>query len=424
MTEFWIICALLLTVALVFVVWPLWRSTVKNNAVVRDAANLEIFRDQIAEMDADLANGLLTPELYEQGKRELQSRLLDEVKSPHGSATAPVRNPLKVLAAVLVLLIPLASVGLYWKLGNMDVFLPQDQNATAEGFGTVLSASALKELEDKLAKKPQDPQGWLLLARSYVELERYGDAAKAYDKLTQLVPGEAQLWADYADALAMTQGQSLRGEPTLLLNKALEVDANNPKTLALAGSAAMERGDYPAAIKYWENLLQQMPNKNSEDAKMVASGIQQARSFLAQVKSGKMPGMAQSMAQAPVAEPAKPAAPGKERISGTVALSNAIKAQAAPNDTVFVLARAANGPPMPLAVLRKQVKDLPLQFTLDDSMAMSPQMKLSGFDKVVVVARISKSGNAMPQPGDLQGMSAVLKPGVAGLQVKIDSVVK
>jgi len=420
MTEFWIICALLLAVALVFVVWPLWRSTVKDNEVVRDAANLEIFRDQIAEMDADLANGLLTPELYEQGKRELQSRLLDEVKSPHGSATAPVRNPLKVLAAVLVVLIPLASVGLYWKLGSLDVFLPQDQNATAEGFGTVLSATALKELEDKLAKKPQDPQGWLLLARSYVELERYGDAAKAYDKLTQLVPGEAQLWADYADALAMTQGQSLRGEPTLLLNKALEVDANNPKTLALAGSAAMERGDYPAAIKYWENLLQQMPNKNSEDAKMVASGIQQARSFLAQVKGGKVP----MMAQAPVAEQSSSVAPGKERISGTVVLGDAVKGKAEPGDTLFILARAANGPPMPLAVLRKQVKDLPMQFTLDDSMAMSPQMKLSGFDKVVVVARISKSGNAMPQPGDLQGMSAALKPGVAGLLVKIDSVVK
>lgn len=420
MTEFWIICALLLAVALLFVVWPLWRSTVKNNEVVRDAANLEIFRDQVAEMDADLANGLLTPELYEQGKRELQMRLVEEVKSPHGSGTVPVRNPLKALAVVLAVLIPLASVGLYWKLGNLDVFLPQDKHAAAEGFGTVLSDTALKELEDKLAKKPDNPEGWLLLARSYVELERYGDAAKAYDKLTKLVPNEAQLWADYADALAMTQGQSLRGEPTVLLNKALEADANNPKTLALAGSAAMERGDYPAAIKYWENLLQQMPNKNSEDAKMVASGVQQARDFLAQVKGGKMP----MRAQAPAAAQSKPLAPGKERISGMVTLSDAIKGKADPDDTLFVLARAADGPPMPLAVVRRQVKDLPFQFTLDDSIAMSPQMKLSGFDKVVVIARVSKSGNAMPQPGDLQGMSAVLKPGVAGLKISIDSVVK
>jgi len=420
MTEFWIICALLLAVALLFVVWPLWSSAVKNNEVVRDAANLEIFRDQVVEMDADLANGLLTPELYEQGKRELQMRLVEEVKSPHGSGTGSARNPLKALAVVLVVLIPLVSVGLYWKLGNLDVFLPQDKHASAEGFGTVLSDTALKELEDKLAKKPDNPEGWLLLARSYVELERYGDAANAYDKLTKLVPNEAQLWADYADALAMTQGQSLRGEPTVLLNKALEVDANNPKTLALAGSAAMERGDYPAAIKYWENLLQQMPNKNSEDAKMVASGVQQARNFLAQIKGDKM----QMMAQAPSAAQSKPLALGKERISGMVILSDAIKGKADPDDTLFVLARAADGPPMPLAVVRKQVKDLPFQFILDDSIAMSPQMKLSGFDKVVVIARVSKSGNTVPQPGDLQGMSAVLKPGVAGLKISIDSVVK
>jgi len=420
MTEFWIICALLLAVALLFVVWPLWSSAVKNNEVVRDAANLEIFRDQVVEMDADLANGLLTPELYEQGKRELQMRLVEEVKSPHGSGTGSARNPLKALAVVLVVLIPLVSVGLYWKLGNLDVFLPQDKHASAEGFGTVLSDTALKELEDKLAKKPDNPEGWLLLARSYVELERYGDAANAYDKLTKLVPNEAQLWADYADALAMTQGQSLRGEPTVLLSKALEVDANNPKTLALAGSAAMERGDYPAAIKYWENLLQQMPNKNSEDAKMVASGVQQARNFLAQIKGDKM----QMMAQAPSAAQSKPLALGKERISGMVILSDAIKGKADPDDTLFVLARAADGPPMPLAVVRKQVKDLPFQFILDDSIAMSPQMKLSGFDKVVVIARVSKSGNTVPQPGDLQGMSAVLKPGVAGLKISIDSVVK
>jgi len=188
----------------------------------------------------------------------------------------------------------------------------------------------------------------------------------------------------------------------------------------LAGSAAMERGDYPAAIKYWENLLQQMPNKNSEDAKMVASGVQQARNFLAQIKGGKM----QMMAQAPSAAQSKPLAPGKERISGMVILSDAIKGKADPDDTLFVLARAVDGPPMPLAVVRKQVKDLPFQFILDDSIAMSPQMKLSGFDKVVVIARVSKSGNTVPQPGDLQGMSAVLKPGVAGLKISIDSVVK
>jgi len=418
MIEFWIICALLLAVALLFVVWPLWRGGAKTRQVVRDAANLEIFRDQIAEMDADLANGLLTPELYEQGKRELQARLVEEVKSPNGAPQAE-RNPLRALALVLAVLVPLASVGLYWKLGNQDVFLAQDGR---EGIGPVLTGAALQELEDKLAKKPANPQGWLLLARSYVELERFADAAKAYDKLTQLVPNEAQLWADYADALAMTQGQSLRGEPTMLLDKALAADPNHPKALALAGSAAMERGDYPAAIKYWESLLQEMPDKNSEDAKAVAGGIEQARVFLAQIKSGKAPRTVQNAGAGDQAPRRSPTA-GAERITGTVTLSDAIRSKADPNDTVFVLARAASGPPMPLAVMRKQVKDLPLRFTLDDSMAVM-QAKLSDVGQVVVIARVSKSGNAMPAAGDLQGTSAVVKPGAAGLKISIDSIVK
>jgi cytochrome c-type biogenesis protein CcmH len=420
MTEFWIFCALLLVVALLFIVLPLLRNTAKNSDVVRDAANLEIFRDQLAEMNADLANGLLTQDLYDQGKRELQARMLEEVKSPRGRGSQ-VRNPLRVLAAVLVVLVPLASIGLYLKLGNLNAFLPQDTHASAEGFGTVLSPTAIKELQDKLSKQPNDPNEWLLLARSLVQLERYSEAVKAYDTLTRMVPNEAQLWADYADALAMTQGQSLLGRPTQLLDRALALDPNNAKALALGGSAAMERGDYPTAIEDWEGLLKQIPDKNSDEAKMVAAGISQAHTFLAQIKSGKAP----MMAQAPAMQQSKPAvAPGKERITGTVMLSRALKDKAAPDDTVFVLAKAAEGPPMPLAVLRKQVRDLPLKFSLDDSMAMAPQMKLSNFDKVVVIARVSKSGNAMPQPGDLQGMSAPLRPGKHGLKIDIDQEVE
>lgn len=419
MTLFWIICALLLAVALLFVVLPLWRSKGKGNQVLRDTVNLEIFRDQIAEMDADLRNGLLTPELHEQGKRELQARLLEEVKPHEESGNFPLRNPHKAVAIGLAILLSLAAVGLYWKTGSRDALLPQVGRSSAEGFGTVRSEAALKELRDKLAKNPQDADSLLLLARSYTELERYADAAKVYDKLTQLVPNEAQLWAEFADVLAMASGQSLAGHPTLLLDKALKLDPNNPKALALSGSAAMGRGDYPAAIRYWESVLKLVP-KDSEDAKLLEGGIQQARDFIAQGKSGK-PMAAQST---PVVEEKKPAAAGNERITGTVTLSAALAEKARPNDTLFVLARAVNGTKTPLAVIRVQVKDLPLQFMLDDSMAMSPQLKLSNFDKVVVIARVSKSGDAVPQPGDLQGMSATLKPGSSGVKLSIDNIMK
>jgi cytochrome c-type biogenesis protein CcmH len=428
MTTFWIICAALLVIAVLFVVLPLWHSTVKDSHVLRDAANLEIFRDQIAEMDADLGNGLLTPELYEQGKRELQARLLEEVKATDSAAGPLVRNPHKALAIVLAVLLPLTAVGLYWKIGNWNAFQPQTGHAAAGDMGTVHSAAALKELEDKVVQNPQDADSLGTLARTYVEQERYADAAKAYGKLSQLVPNDAQLWADFADALAMANGQNLSGRPTLLINTALVLDPNNLKALALGGSAAMERGDYPAAIQYWEHLLKLL-QPDSEDAKMIANGIQQARGFMAQAKGGKsMSGQAMVGQPAGAGQPTgaemKPVAAGQERITGTVILSDAMKAQASPNDTLFVLARATEGPPMPLAVIRKQVKDLPLQFTLDDSMAMSPQMKLSNFDKVVLVARVAKSGDPMPHPGDLQGMSAILKPGSSGVKLSIDSMVK
>jgi cytochrome c-type biogenesis protein CcmH len=411
MTAFWIICALLLIVAALFVGVPLWRGTSRNNAVVRDAANLEIYRDQIAEMDADLRNGLLTPELHEQGTRELQARVLEEVQLA-GQQAAPVqRHPLKLMTIVIVLLLPLASIGLYLQLGDPDAFQPQ----VAHG-GGMDGAGALQSLEEKVAQNPADPEALLMLARAYSDLGRFADASRTYDSLTKIVPDEAWIWADYADALAMTHN-TLMGAPTKLLDRAIKLDPNNAKTLALLGTAAMERGDYAAAIRNWEKLLTLVPADNP-DTQMIKEGVRQARQMLAQSKGGKA-------ALERIGEPApKAQAAGKERITGSVTLSDALKGQAGPDDTLFVLARAAEGPKMPLAILRKQVKDLPMQFALDDSMAMSPEMKMSNFDRVVVVARISKSGNAMPQPGDLVGTSKSLTLGSTGIKIDIDQMVR
>lgn len=416
MTLFWIICAVLLIVAVPFVVWPLWRKTAQSNDVLRDAANLEILRDQSTELEADLRNGLLTQEAYEQGKRELQSRLVDEVKTTEAPVKAP-RNPARILALVLAVLLPLGSVLLYLKIGNIKAMQPQDQHASADGFGVIRSEAALQELEKKMEKLPENPDGWLLLARSYSELKRFPEAARAYQQLVKLVPNEAQLWTDYADATAMSQDQSLKGEPTKYLNKALELDPNNTSALALSGSAAMERGDYVAAITHWQKLVSLLP-PDYQDIQMIHEGIKQAKDFLAMQKGGK-----QMLAQLPAA-PATAAANPAAAITGKVSLSPALAGKVSPTDTVFILARAAQGPKMPLAVLRKQVKDLPLEFKLDDSMAMQPQLKLSGFDQVVVVARVSKSGTPMAQPGDLQGTAGTVKPGSKGLNIVIDSAVQ
>lgn len=414
MTLFWIICAVILLVAILFVAIPLWRGTSKNNSVVRDAANLEILRDQIAEMDADLKNGLLTQELHEQGKRELQVRLLEEVGESQGVEVSNKPHPLKITAVVLAVLVPLASVGLYLKIGNPDAFLAQSPHGP---MAMARTQDDLRALEEKVAQNPNDPEALVVLARSYVDLERYADGSRIYESLVKIIPDEPILWADYADALAMTHG-SLRGGPTKLLERALELDPNHAKSLALSGSAAMERGDYQGAVRHWEKLLRLLPPEDVENTRMIKEAVVEARKMLSQSQGGKAASLDR------INDTAQSQLAGKERITGTVTLSAALQAQAAPNDTLFVLARAAEGPKMPLAIIRKQVKDLPFSFTLDDSMAMQPEMKMSNFERVVVIARVSKSGNAVPQPGDLMGMSKPLALGSKGIQVDINQPVR
>lgn len=423
MTLFWIVCAVLLLVALPFVVLPLWRgagndNTGNSNEVLRDAANLEILRDQSAELEADLRNGLLTQDAYEQGKRELQTRLLEEVKTT-GQPVIKPRNPAKALAVVLAVLLPLFSVSLYLVIGNTNALLPQENLGLAEGFGVIRSEAKLQELEKKLEQQPENPDGWLLLARSYSGMERFQDAVRAYEQLVRLVPGEAQFWASYADIYAMANDRNLQGEVIRLLDKALALDANNMTALALSGNSAMERGDYVAAINHWQKLLGQLP-PDSQDAQMILRGLQQAYEFLALQKGGSA-----KSAPAPHAQAAQPqSGTAGSQLSGKVSLSPALAGKVAPTDTVFIFARDVQGKKMLLAVLRKQVKDLPLEFTLDDSMAMQPQAKLSGFDRVEVVARVSQSGNPVAQSGDLQGMTGAIKSGAKGLSIVIDSVVQ
>jgi cytochrome c-type biogenesis protein CcmH len=415
---FLITCAVLLIVALLFVVLPLWRNAGTDNDVVRDAANLEILRDQSAELEEDLRNGLLTPDAYEQGKRELQARLLDEVKNTEAPAAAP-RNPAKTLALLLAVMLPVASILLYAKIGNIRALMPQQQSGSADGFGVLRSEAALQELEKKLEKQPEDPDGWWTLARSYSELQRYPDAVRAFQQLVKLVPNESQVWASYADVSAMNNNRSLLGEPTTFLDKALQLDGKNTFALALSGSAAMERGDYVAAITHWQNLVNLMP-PDSPELQMIRDGIQQAREFLAKQKGGK-----EKLAQlSSIENGTKKPGPGTAvTISGKVSISPALAGKVAPSDTIFVFARAATGPKVPLAVLRKQVKDLPFQFTLDDSMAMQPNMAISGYDQVIVLARVSKSGDAVARSGDLEGTIGAVRPGAKDLNVVIDSTV-
>ena len=424
MILFWILSAALLLVAIFFIAVPLWRKSASSNDVLRDAANLGVLRDQSAELEVDLRNGLLTQEAYEEGKRELQARLLEEVKTT-GQAAMPPRSPAKVLAIVLSVLLPVFSVSLYLAIGSPEAMLPQEQREAAVD-DIIRTEEGLQKLASKLEKNPEDPNGWYMLARSYIEMKRYAEGAKAYEELVKLVPDEAQLWANYADVFAMAHGKTLQGEEvTRLLERALALDPNNITALALSGSAGMERGDYVVALTNWQKLYGLL-HPGSQDAQRFKVSIQRARDLLAAQPGGKKKLAQLPFSEAPqqaVAAVNPAAANPAAAITGKVALSSALAGKASPNDTVFILARAAQGPKIPLAVFRKQVKDLPMEFTLDDSMAMRPEMKLSGFDQIVVVARVSKSGTPTAQAGDLEGLTAAIRPGTKGLNIVIDSVV-
>jgi cytochrome c-type biogenesis protein CcmH len=269
----------------------------------------------------------------------------------------------------------------------------------------------IKGLAARLEQNPNDGKGWAMLARSYAMLGRYNEALPAYEKAASLIQDDPVLLVDYADVLAVTNGKNLQGKPMELIQRALLIDPNNAKGLNLIGTAEFQAGNFTHAIRYWEKLLQLLP-PDSAIAKKINVSIANARAQ----EAGKQPNSVPSQGQA------QPAAGGAQ-IAGVVKLSPALAGKANPTDTVFVFAKAVSGPPMPIVVIRAQVKDLPQQFILNDSMAMMPTMKLSNFQEVAVGAKISKSGSATPQSGDLRGEVASVKVGANNVQLVIDKIV-
>ena len=318
------------------------------------------------------------------------------------------------------LAVPLFAAVVYAAIGNPAGLVPQaslDARAAQEITPEAVEAMVAKlaqRLETSTGDPASDLKGWTMLARSYAALQRFPDADKAFARAIALAPADAQLLADRADAMAMVQDRSMQGEPDRLIAKALAIDPNNLKALALAGASAFERKDFTAARGYWQKARNLVPPE-SEFAARLDSSLNEIRNLNADVTLAAAPASASVSASSAVTADAA-------RISGRVSLSPALAGRVAPTDTVFIFARAVDGPRMPLAILKRTVADLPITFTLDDSMAMSPEMKLSKFPRVVVGARVSRSGNATPQPGDLRGESAPTGMGAADVELVIDGV--
>jgi len=285
-----------------------------------------------------------------------------------------------------------------------------DPEQTQPQLGRTDVEAMVEKLAQRLQNRPDDAEGWAMLGRSYRVLGRNEDAAQAFAKAGDVVASDPRLLVDYAESLALAHGGNLQGKPAELVARALELDPGNPLALMLSGAVSFQREDYVGAIRQWEKV-QGLLAPGSDEARAVGDSIATARELAA-----KPP--AQAAAKAPAGKAA-----GGARVAGTVRLAVELASKAAPTDTVFVFARAAGGPGTPLAVMRRQVKDLPLEFALDDSMAMAPERKLSAAQEVVVGARVSRSGNPMPQSGDLQGLSKPVKVGASGVAVVIDTAV-
>jgi cytochrome c-type biogenesis protein CcmH len=405
MTWFMVIAAAMLVIALMWIMPTLLRRNIATGGMEAAASNLAILKDQLAEIERDVANGTLSQQQYQQARQDLERSVLEDVRDGGGRSTDKPASA-RWTALALTMAIPLGAALLYFQFGNPDAML---QSPAAGGAHQVTAQEVdamVVRLAARLEKTPEDANGWALLGRSYVAMQRYQDAAAAYARAAALIKDDANLLADYADALAMAQGRRIDGKPLQLVEQALKIDPMQWKALAMAGSAAFERKEYQQAIGYWEKLRGRA-EPNSEFARNVAANIEEARQ-LGGIKSGAA---------------SKPTPPAAASVRGTVSLSPALAGKAGPGDTVFIFTRAADGSRQPLALVRRQVKDLPAQFTLDDSQAMSPEMKLSNFREVIVSARISKGGNATPQSGDLQGVSRKVKVGASNVAVVIDSVV-
>jgi len=272
-----------------------------------------------------------------------------------------------------------------------------------------------QQLESKPPGQAVDAPAWEMLARAHASRQRFADADKAYQRALELTPDNPNLLADRADLLSLLQGQSAAGEAMRLVNRALEIDPGHPKALALAGSSAYGRKDFVAAEAFWQRARERAA-PGSPFAQGLESSLEAARAGIA-----SQPGSAARVAIAP-ADPT-PAASSHPGVRGQITIAPELQARLAPGDTLFVFARPVQGPRMPLAVMRVAATAGPVPFVLDDSQAMAPELRISMHKQVVVEARISRTGQAMPQSGDLQGSSGAVPSNSAKLQIKIDRVV-
>lgn len=403
MTAFIVTAGLLLAGALLLILPPLLRAQARQrNEPKQSKVSLTVLREHLAELDAELAAGRIDAATHARSREEVERRALEEGEAAADMANTAVRRAERGWALGLAFSVPVLAVAGYLALGNPDGLDPEKVAGQA-GFTPAQVADMVGKLAARLEQEPDNVEGWMMLARSYVVLEDFPKAAAAYERAAALLPGEPDIYADWADVVAVIHGTAV-GEAEALTAKALEIAPGHPKALAIAGTAAYQRGDYALAAQQWEKILVQLP-ADGDFAIGVRNSVNEARA-----KAGIAP-LAAQQAVAPAA------ATTALKLSGRLEIAPELANKFSPDDAVFVFVRGEGGGP-PLAALRFKASELPLNFSFEGAPMMGGDVAVP--DRVMVGARVSRGGNASARSGDLEGFTAALAPNASGVQLRID----
>ena len=403
-TSFLIPAFLLLALVLVLLLRP-FIFPAKSKATSRRQMNAVIYREELDKLEAEHQAGVITSADYEIAHAEMRQRLFQDTIEEDDQEVA---GSVKKTAIGLCIFIVLLSSALYFSLGDLVRVAQSDSErpVTQEGVEKMVAEFAVK-----MEKDPTNLKGWAMLARSYRILGRNEDAAKAYARAGNFIDSDPQLLADYADTLAANANGSFVGKPLQLINQALKLDPDNLMALWLSGTASYNANNYKAAVQTWEKLAKQIP-PDSDEGRAIQGSIADARA------KGGLAALAPTSAPAPASSSI--ASSGKV-ISGKIELSAELKSKIKSGDIVMVIARKP-GERMPVAVLRVPVSNFPMSFTLNDALAMNPSAPLSQLTEASVEVRISKTGMAKPEAGDLISTAQTIQLGAKDVRLLVDQV--
>lgn len=399
--------------------WVLLRQRPVVTHASQAKANAKVYRDQIADLDSEHESGHISDTEWQQSRDELSMRLLEDT-SAQDDPVAKQEKPAFWTAVLVAVALPLSAVGMYMWVGEPDALNPMAVQSNDKVDPTQLLQMA-ESLAQKLNDKPDNLQGWVMLGRTYRTLEKFDASVQAYDRALKL-SADDDLKLERVEVLAMKSQGNFEGEPWTVIRDILQRDPQNYGALLMAGSASYSHEKFADALKYWQQARKPLAADNPDVPGLdeAIASVQQKLGMPVQVAKG--PSTQMNAAQTPAAAPSaitSGAASTGLTVSGQVAIAEALKGKVKPSDVVFIYATPANGERMPLAIFKTTVAQLPLAFTLDDSTAMTPERKLSGAGEVLVKVRVSKSGNAMPQSGDLAGTLGPVKVGSKGLKLEI-----